>query len=203
MTSNTNHITSITCHIDFNKNVSFTVKGIAILLMIAHHLFSQNIFDQITLTPLPQLYLLIGKLGKICVSIYMFVGGYAFLLSKESSYLKRLWHIYKKFITTFFITTIVLFFTHKLCVTPLQYIQNALCISWEINGSWWFISTYILYITFFFILCKSLLKKKIYCHILILFICILIFQPFADYIRNVSILFSAMTILSAVFQPIK
>lgn len=152
--------------------------------MIAHHLFSQNTFDQISSTPLPQLYLLIGKLGKICVSIYMFVGGYAFLLSKENSFFKRLWHIYKKFITTFFITTIVLLITHKLYVTPLQYIQNALCISWEINGSWWFISTYILYIIFFFILCKPLLKIKVYWQFLILLFCIFILQPFADYIRN-------------------
>lgn len=178
----------MTSHIDFNKNTSFIVKGIAILLMIAHHLFSQNIFDQISSTPLPQLYLQIGRLGKICVSIYMFVGGYAFLLSKENSCLKRLWHIYKKFIITFFITTIVLLITHKLYVTPFEYIRNALCISWEINGSWWFISTYILYIIFFFILCKPLLKIKIYWQFLILIILIFILQPFADYIRNVQAL---------------
>lgn len=178
----------MTSHIDFNKNTSFIVKGIAILLMIAHHLFSQTTFDQISATPLPQLYLQIGRLGKICVSIYMFVGGYAFLLSKENSCLKRLWHIYKKFITTFFITTIVLLITNKLYVTPFEYIRNALCISWEINGSWWFISTYILYIIFFFILCKPLLKIKVYWQFLILLFCIFILQPFADYIRNVQAL---------------
>lgn len=97
-------------------------------------------------------------MSKICVSIFMFIGGYAFLLSKESSLIKRLWHIYKKYIITFLIATTFLFFSNKLYVNTFLYVRNALCISWEINGSWWFISTYILYIVFFYCIHKYLLK---------------------------------------------
>lgn len=171
--------------IDFNKEASQRVKGIAILLMIAHHLFTQNVFSQISSVPLSLYYQQIGIMGKLCVSIYMFVGGYAFLLSKENSIIKRLCHIYKKYIITFFITTIILFLTSKLYVTPIQYIQNALCISWEINGSWWFISTYMLCIISFTFFYQTILQINRYLQIVILTICLLVLQPLAGWVQTI------------------
>lgn len=175
----------VTNYIDFNKEASLMVKGIAILLMIAHHLFKENVFSQISPVPLSSFYQQIGIMGKLCVSIYMFVGGYAFLISKENSIIKRFWHIYRKYIITFFITTTILFIANKLYVTPIQYIQNALCISWEINGSWWFISTYILCIICFTILRGPILKLNKYAQSVALIICILILQPLAELVQNI------------------
>lgn len=156
--------------LSFNKDASLRVKGVAVLLMIAHHLFTQGVFSNITSVPLSQIFIQIGLAGKICVSIFMFIGGYAYLLSKEKSMLKRVWHIYKKFLVTFLIVTIILSLFKKLYVTPQEYIQNALCISWEINGSWWFISTYILNVIAFSIL-RPYRIKNIYVHLFILDFC--------------------------------
>lgn len=171
-------------HIEFNKDISLRVKGIAVLLMIAHHLFTHDLFSKINTVALPQYYEQIGIMGKICVSIFMFIGGYAFLLSKENSLIKRLWHIYKKFIITFFIVTTILFFSHKLYVNTFQYVRNALCISWEINGSWWFISTYILYLVFFYCIHKYLHKCSKNIQFLIFIPCSIVLPYLAQYIRT-------------------
>lgn len=98
--------------------------------------------------------------------------------------LRRVWHIYKKFLVTFLIVTIILSLFKKLYVTPQEYIQNALCISWEINGSWWFISTYILNVIAFSIL-RPYRIKNIYVHLFILIICIVVIQPFSDYLQTI------------------
>ena len=170
--------------LSFNKDASLRVKGVAVLLMIAHHFFTQGVFSNITSVPLSQIFIQIGVAGKICVSIFMFIGGYAYLLSKEKSMLRRVWHIYKKFLVTFLIVTIILSLFKKLYVTPQEYIQNALCISWEINGSWWFISTYILNVIAFSIL-RPYRIKNIYVHLFILIICIVVIQPFSDYLQTI------------------
>lgn len=173
----------MTDSINFDKDASLRVKGIAVLLMIAHHFFTQDVFSNITSVPLSQIFVQIGLAGKICVSIFMFIGGYAYLLSKEKSLLKRVWHIYKKFLVTFLIVTIILFLFKKLYVTPQEYIQNALCISWEINGSWWFISTYILCVIAFYIL-RPYKIQNIYIHLFIFMFCIVVLQPFSEYLRT-------------------
>lgn len=66
-----------------SKERSNQIKGIAILLMLVHHLlafpdripYGANICTNIYISDI-ELTVAIGKFGKICVSIFMFLGGY-------------------------------------------------------------------------------------------------------------------------------
>ena len=66
----------------FGKNETAIIKGVAILLMLIHHLFmnteginyySQDFFNHLS------------SIGKICVSIFSFITGYGIYISYEKN----------------------------------------------------------------------------------------------------------------------
>ena len=72
----------------FTRDDTKVIKGIAIVLMLYHHLFyfPQRISDSIQYIPvltyhnISSAYLL-GEFGKICVALFLFLGGYGTFLS--------------------------------------------------------------------------------------------------------------------------
>jgi len=72
----------------FSSTDSFILKGIAICLMLWHHLF--------TTIECGEVALYWGRLGKVCVSIFLFVSGYGLYVqyskvnfTNTSSFLKN------------------------------------------------------------------------------------------------------------------
>ncbi len=70
----------------FSKDVTLTAKGIAIILMLFHHLFydAPDLCETYAVAPFPFSMHIINKLGyfaKICVSIFVFLTGYGITIN--------------------------------------------------------------------------------------------------------------------------
>ncbi|MGN0514373.1 MAG: acyltransferase family protein [Lachnospiraceae bacterium] len=85
----------------FSKDVTFTAKGIAIILMLIHHLFCcfpewydtyhiQSVF--LTKSQVMNL----SVLGKICVSVFIFLSAYGMTVGFEQNREKDLWDTAKR-----------------------------------------------------------------------------------------------------------
>lgn len=71
-----------------DKKTTQMIKGIAILLMIAHH------FIVFPFSELPYLVTLFGDACKLCVAIYAVLSGYGYFFAKEKTVeygLKKIW----------------------------------------------------------------------------------------------------------------
>lgn len=73
----------------FTKEDTKKLKGIAILLMIAHHLlaFPDRLWVKLPLVPLTNEWtpLMIGNYGGVCVAIFLFLGGYGTYIACKNS----------------------------------------------------------------------------------------------------------------------
>ena len=157
----------------FSREDTKIVKGLAIALMLAHHIFlfpermaggqlwyHFNLFGESSLT-------FIGGFGKICVSLFFFLGGYGiYLQSKKRNFsilenIKKLFLAYWK-VFIIFIPIAFLFFRSQshYCDDPAIYarfssfrweeiIKNFLGVSASLNGEWWFLFSYLVAIASF------------------------------------------------------
>ena len=79
--------------ITFTKEDTLIIKAVSVLLMFFHHLFAQPDRLENGITYIPLFYIgteavetYIGIFGKLCVALFLFLGGYGtFLSCKESS----------------------------------------------------------------------------------------------------------------------
>jgi len=159
----------------FTKENTKQIKGIAILLMMAHHLFvfpERMPYDTAIQTPFflsgMELTELIGGFGKICVSIYMFMGGYG-LLKRYASCVERdvecnrlgsdVIKLYKAYWKVFllFVPIAFLFFSNQgqycedavICSRYADwriktFVENFFGLSRTFNSEWWFFKSYLL-----------------------------------------------------------
>ena len=158
----------------FTKENTKQIKGIAILLMMAHHLFAfpDRVPYGMTLqTPFyisgMELTELIGCFGKICVSIYMFLGGYGLYMrltedireNRESNRLgEDIARIYKAYWRVFliFIPIAFIFFGNQMqyCANEAicnryaewkvkDFLMNFVGLSNSFNSEWWFLKSYL------------------------------------------------------------
>ena len=69
----------------FNKRMSLAVKGIAILMMLAHHCFAfpEYWLDGFSVGTIPSI---VCSNFKICVAVFAFITGYGFFVGKEKTY---------------------------------------------------------------------------------------------------------------------
>ena len=155
------------------KEETKMVKGIAILLMMIHHLWGfpdriagGSLNYMITLFQTP-LILSMGGFGKICVSFFFFLGGYGVYHSfykkpfKPISKLKNLYIAYWKVFVIF--VPIGYFFCSNqpaYCEDAIIYsrfadfswsncVANFLGLSSSINEEWWFLLSYVIAILTF------------------------------------------------------
>lgn len=174
--------------IHFSRNDTKAIKGIAIVLMLMHHLwtFSERIpLEYTILTPVfsftlngKEVFTAFGEFGKICVSMFMFLGGYA--LYKQCTVEKigfsleqKIIKIYSSYWRVFFIYIPMgfLFFSQQVQCTEAPYhnkytefnlnkfILNFIGVSSSYNDEWWFLFPYII-VTILGYICIELIKEK-------------------------------------------
>ena len=175
---------------EFTKDHTQAAKGLAILFMYIHHLFTfpRRMLDgnsYISLFPSISIEYELGYAAVICVSMFLFLSGYG--LSKTINAKKtgtidfivhRLWNFYQVYWFYFliFVPVGLIFFRD---VTLFQsdvlrydfnfmgFLKNFIGISSSYNGEWWFVWLYIVLIIIFPFL--ILLIEKYHIIILILF----------------------------------
>ena len=159
----------------FTKENTKQIKGIAILLMLAHHLLAFPGHVPYGVTIQTSFYLsgmelteLIGGFGKICVSIYMFMGGYGLYkryvsciannveCNRFGSDVVKLYKAYWK-VFLIFVPIAFLFFGNQgqYCADIASctrydvwvlkdFFQNFFGLSRSYNSEWWFFWSYLL-----------------------------------------------------------
>ncbi|WP_180230231.1 acyltransferase [Bacillus sp. AFS073361] len=159
----------------FSKKMTSQAKGLAILLMVYHHLFTfPDRISSVDYAPLMMfngqpLDQLIGAFGKICVSIFLFTSGYGlyqnFLknnsftfkvsLKKIIQFLKTYWIIFIIFIPI----GLIWFHNQPRYVFNLKnFLLNFTSLTNTYNREWWFVPLYLELIIIFPILIKLIEK---------------------------------------------
>ena len=150
---------SIKCETVLTKDYSNMVKGMAVLMMIMHHLWGFP--EKIPALPLSNLEVQLGAAGKICVSIFMFISGYGLYYTfKQKGTIQvwhRVWNVYKRFWQVFFIFVPIGFLFLSKPFGILEFLQNLFCLKFSYNHEWWFLGTYI---EFLFVLPVVLLADQ-------------------------------------------
>lgn len=169
----------------FTKESTNIAKGIAILLMLFYHLFSNpsdNALMQVNHSPLPEsIFLLLAGFGKVCVAIFVFLTAYGIsvnLFSKKDFSLKdaykgtpkRLGKLVFNFAFMFLFVNIIWFrhFQYAVCYGEgkqgvLAFILDAFGLSHlfgtpMMNMTWWYMS--VAYTLVFFVPLMAFLCKK-------------------------------------------
>ena len=143
--------------LNFTKEHTKIAKGVAILLMLTHHLFAfpdRIHLDQgyISLFSIGgnNIEFIMGVFGNICVSMYIFLSGYGIYMSslkngkitlKDS--FKRLKKLYINYWIVFIIFVPIgfIFFNKELNIR--EFILNFVGWSSSYNGEWWFFRLYV------------------------------------------------------------
>ena len=155
----------------FNIEYTFLIKGIAILILLLHHLFYENINLQIGTFNLSGL---VVQLTKVCVTVFTILSGYGMTKSYERSQKKNFEfvaeHIKKLIISYWWVyvpALILSFFIHRLG-TPFQIYNSGIQgvknffidvfavrgvgYTQTLNESWWYMEAIIVfYLSFPFI----------------------------------------------------
>ena len=140
------------------KQISIT-KGIAILFMLLLHLFCTRDYNGlftplIMINTIPLVYYF-GLFGECCVAMYSFCSGYGLMCTYKNSPVEynkknklRILKLYINFWIILFIFVVFLgYLTGKSNIFPgnlKTFILNFTAISISYNGSWWYLTTYIL-----------------------------------------------------------
>ena len=146
----------------FTRDDTKVIKGIAIVLMLYHHLFyfPQRISDSIQYIPaltyhnISSAYLL-GEFGKICVALFLFLGGYGTFLSFRKHadddkagtqvVFTKIKYLYAEYWKVFIIFVPICLLAGVERVVPdiSAMIWNFSGLSISYCGEWWFFTTYV------------------------------------------------------------
>jgi hypothetical protein len=175
---------------DFTKRDTNIGKGIAICLMVIHHLFNSKTRILEGNSYIPVLYYIdiepyIAQFGKICIASFLFLSGYGLFLGFQKSNKKIITYVTKKlikFYTVFWALFIVfvpigfLFFNDVTIINQdtLRYVvdlkiilMSFLGMSNRFNGAWWFVTLYIQLLLLIFPLYYYLMNNNIKVFIII------------------------------------
>ena len=169
------------------------IKGLAIVLMLMHHLWAFLNRIAVNLNYIFTIFgqssiVYIGAFGKICVSIFFFIGGYGTYLncvSKEYDIVDRMKKLYCSYWKVFlvFIPIAFLLFSNQpaYCEDNVIYSRFA-SFSWQefwgnfwgvninYNREWWFLSSYVIALCSFPIVKKFCQKSSSITNICIIII---------------------------------
>lgn len=171
---------------NFSRDDTKAMKGIAIFLMLMHHLwtFPQRlpggeleylfrIFGQSSIS-------YIGSFGKICVSLFFFLGGYGLYVSQQRGrfdLIGRIKNLYINYWKVFviFVPIAFLFFADQPPYCEAEYVYskfsqfsyqqligNFLGVSHSYNSEWWFFQSYIIAIITFPLITKVINRFSVY-----------------------------------------
>ncbi|CNH97865.1 Acyltransferase family [Yersinia pekkanenii] len=143
----------------FTRNETNYIKGIAIILMLMHHLFAFperippdvniiNSFPFITW----DIDNFIASFGKICVAMFLFISGYGYSFKNKISF-KYSFNKLKKLYFSYWLVFIIFIPIGFLFVnndwddsSPIKLAKNIIGVSSDYNGEWWFIRLYVVYV---------------------------------------------------------
>lgn len=168
---------------EFTKSHNQIAKGIAITLMMIHHLFAfpERIQDVSYISMLPfwnfslfqdtSIEFLLGDFAKICVAMYLFLSGYGLYITssrKENFTLKDSLQKMMKFLINYWVVFIIfvpigmIWFKGATSyhLNIIEFMANLFTLSSSYNSEWWFIRLYI-ELLLLFPLIKRVLKKGI------------------------------------------
>lgn len=191
----------------FDKRQSNIVKGIAVLLLIFHHLFFNNpdlygqYFSIFQIGGVP-LVAKISEICKVCVYIFLFISGYGLFLtytSKISNAEKRGFKVNIKFVLNRLFKVMLPFCFIYIIFVPLGFFLGRNPVSVyngnaffaildflglaqvfstpTMNSTWWYMSVIIIFYVLFPIILKLISKSKILCWIWLVLSFILIVLP--------------------------
>lgn len=162
----------------FSTKDTKVVKGIAILLMIYHHLFAfpDRMPENISIISLFSIngYSIaywIGNFGKLCVTLFIFLGGYGTYISAANTSetenvfiakkLKKLYFAYWK-VFVIFIPLCMLLNINGVVKNLEVFIWNFIGINISYNGEWWFFTPYVFLMILFPVVKRILSTKNIF-----------------------------------------
>lgn len=129
-------------HLD--RNDSAYLKGWAMLFMLIHHLFSEDVLP--FMSPIaPQLCTVIGRFCQVCVAMFVFAAGFGMFRAgdKPLRTLRRIPRLYLKLWTVMLLVTIpVMLLTGNFRFDLWELIKNALAVNTTYNTAWWFVFLY-------------------------------------------------------------
>lgn len=159
----------------FSREDTKAIKAIAIILMLYHHLFAfpdripegTECISICSILDNTSAYF-IGNFGKICVALFLFLGGLGTYLSCKDkdnlSYtiIRKVSGLYKAYWKVFIIFIPICLFIGVERVTPNLYsfIENFLGINITYNGEWWFFTPYLLLIIIFPLIFRLMRRGK-------------------------------------------
>ena len=136
----------------YSKDDSKVLKGIALCLMLCHHLFAfpeKTAYEFVSFVSMggAPLSVYIGQFGRICMPMFLFLSGYGTYLSSQktevtnSFVLKRIWGLYKQVWTVFVVSLpFTLWLRPSISVHTIRdIIYNFLGLNCTFNEEWWFI----------------------------------------------------------------
>ena len=159
----------------FSRNMTAVAKGLAIVLMVYHHLFAfpdriktVNYSPIMMVDDLP-LDQLIGEFGKLCVATFLFLSGLGLYKSFQSKHRFTFRQGVKRAINFFILYWLVFFIfipiglkyfddTLRYTWNPKMFIYNLFALIHTYNGEWWFISVYIELVLLFPLIVKLIEK---------------------------------------------
>lgn len=174
-----------------NLTISDTniLKGIALLLLLLHHLFyvQTGLYDDIPIYKNIYLVNELGKFGKLCVAIFVFLSGYGLTIQAKQNKIQSLSKFYKKrfsklyfnfwFIWIIFVPIGVIFFDRTFSSVYINHIWEKLVIDLlglscafgfdGYNVTWWFYSCIIILYLLFPLFIKLLRNNKYVLFILV------------------------------------
>ncbi|HSD39952.1 MAG TPA: acyltransferase [Rhodocyclaceae bacterium] len=156
------------------------LKGIAVVLMMCHHLFAfpERILPPATYIPLwPGVDFegTLAQFGKICVPLFLFLSGYGIACSAQTDWrsgLSRAWRFMSQY--WFYFACLmpigILWFpelrafdseAQRFNPAPSVLLPNLLGISSTYNGEWWFVEPYLLLVLASPLLLRALLRPAV------------------------------------------
>ncbi|MDQ0217477.1 acyltransferase [Peribacillus cavernae] len=141
---------------EFSKKEMKALQGVAILFMLALHLFARKevngLYETFPIFNGVPLVYYIGLFGDACVPIYLFAGGYGLFISlggeKNSKLKKNLIRILKLLINAWIILLLfigIAFFVGRqeaFSGGTVEFFLNCFLLSNSYNGAWWYLQTY-------------------------------------------------------------
>lgn len=149
---------------EFTRRDTKILKGVAICLMLYHHLFAfpervmAGSFVSLYYFNDTNLSVCLGAFGRICVPMFTFLSGYGcYMASTQEENMsalvqKRLWGLYKTFWMVFFVCLPGILYTHRYSrpsdmISELVY--NFLSLHSTFNEEWWFVLPFALLLVLF------------------------------------------------------
>lgn len=151
----------------FSKEDTLSVKAVAVMLMLVHHLFTfpEKLQDGagytgiFTMSDGQSLAMLLGNYGKLCVALFMLLSGYgiyrSYMLKEQKDsdtvtgiILKRIKTAYIKYwqILIIFVPIGVIIGAENITrgYAPVDWVKNFLAIDTTFNNEAWFLTIYLL-----------------------------------------------------------